>query len=66
LFVEGGAKIIGHFISENVWDEARIFTGKSMFRKGVRAPEIKGTVISQETFSESSCKIILNNPEPIG
>lgn len=70
LFIEGGAKVIDHFISENLWDEARIFTGKVMFHKGVRAPEIKGTVFSQEAFSGSSYKIILNplsctlNPEP--
>ena len=40
LLIEGGAKVLNHFISYGLWDEARIFTGKKFFRGGVKAPVI--------------------------
>lgn len=38
VFIEGGSKTIQSFIDANLWDEARVFKGKSVFRKGVKAP----------------------------
>lgn len=61
LFIEGGAKVIEHFISENLWDEARIFTGKGLFHQGVEAPEINGNILSVETFAASSLKVVINS-----
>ena len=31
LIIEGGAKVLNHFISTGFWDEARIFTGDTLF-----------------------------------
>ena len=31
LLIEGGAKVFDHFISEGLWDEARIFHGETSF-----------------------------------
>lgn len=59
LLVEGGARVLTHFISTGMWDEARIFTGKSYFKDGVKAPLIKREFISTTTFSGSSLEICL-------
>lgn len=63
LFIEGGAEVLGMFISGGLWDEARIFHGRAMFGKGIPAPDIKGKVISRREFSASSLEIILNEAE---
>jgi diaminohydroxyphosphoribosylaminopyrimidine deaminase/5-amino-6-(5-phosphoribosylamino)uracil reductase len=61
LFIEGGAKVLNHFISTGLWDEARIFTGKASFREGVKAPLIKGVPFSKIEFSSSSLEIYLKD-----
>lgn len=38
LIVEGGAFVLNQFISEGLWDEARVFTGPISFESGVAAP----------------------------
>ncbi|MFZ5940991.1 MAG: bifunctional diaminohydroxyphosphoribosylaminopyrimidine deaminase/5-amino-6-(5-phosphoribosylamino)uracil reductase RibD [Bacteroidota bacterium] len=38
VMVEGGARLLNSFISTGLWDEARIFTGKVLFRNGVVSP----------------------------
>ena len=40
VFVEGGAMTLSLFLDANLWDEARIFTGKAIFEKGIKAPQI--------------------------
>ena len=40
VFVEGGQKLLTSFISENRWDEARVFTGQGKFGHGLPAPVI--------------------------
>lgn len=61
LIVEGGAKVLGHFISEDLWDEARIFTGKVNFKKGVCAPSVHGRSLSGFLFGGSSLEVIVND-----
>ena len=61
LIVEGGTKVLEHFISGDLWDEARIFTGRVNFRKGVRAPSIHGRSYSTFLFGGSSMEVILND-----
>lgn len=60
LLIEGGAKVLNHFISCGLWDEARIFTGEKCFNEGVKAPVIKGKRISLMIFSRSSLNIYTN------
>lgn len=38
LFVEGGARLINDFITNGLWDEARVFRGNTRFHKGIDAP----------------------------
>ena len=60
LFIEGGAGVLKLFISEGLWDEARIFYGKSLFGRGIPSPVIKGRVFSETEFSASRLEIVLN------
>ena len=60
VLIEGGAEVLNHFISEDLWDEARIFTGKQFFRKGVRAPVLKGKVLQESEFALSKLDVVLN------
>jgi diaminohydroxyphosphoribosylaminopyrimidine deaminase/5-amino-6-(5-phosphoribosylamino)uracil reductase len=40
LIVEGGSRVLAKFIESNLWDEARVFTGKSSFNAGIPAPKL--------------------------
>jgi diaminohydroxyphosphoribosylaminopyrimidine deaminase/5-amino-6-(5-phosphoribosylamino)uracil reductase len=61
LFIEGGAKVLRHFIENGMWDEARIFTGLTNFENGVRAPEIEGRKISERDFQSCSLEVLVND-----
>ncbi len=37
LIVEGGAELMSSFLSENIWDEGRIFIGNKSFHDGLKA-----------------------------
>lgn len=41
VIVEGGQKTLDSFLRENLWDEARVFTGKTRFHSGIKAPLLK-------------------------
>lgn len=41
VLVEGGASTLLHFIERDLWDEARVITGKAHFERGVEAPALK-------------------------
>jgi len=61
LMIEGGAQVLEHFISSGLWDEARIFTGSSDFRNGIRAPAIDGKLSAKTNFSQSTLTVLMNN-----
>ena len=42
VLIEGGSQTLEAFIQENLWDEARVFTGASHFGTGIKAPELSG------------------------
>jgi diaminohydroxyphosphoribosylaminopyrimidine deaminase/5-amino-6-(5-phosphoribosylamino)uracil reductase len=50
VLVEGGKRVLQSFIDNELWDEARIITGKNLFKSGTRAPEINGQKITEEVF----------------
>lgn len=58
VIIEGGSKTIQSFIDKNLWDEARIFTGKNIFENGTKAPEIKGKIVKTKTILEDQFTII--------
>jgi diaminohydroxyphosphoribosylaminopyrimidine deaminase/5-amino-6-(5-phosphoribosylamino)uracil reductase len=61
LFIEGGAKVLSHFIECGLWDEARVFTGKVNFNDGVKAPSISGRKSFNVNFENSSLRVLLND-----
>ena len=63
VIIEGGAKTLQTFIYSNLWDEARIFVGKTTFGKGVKAPQIEGALISETHILEDQLSIYSNKKE---
>jgi diaminohydroxyphosphoribosylaminopyrimidine deaminase / 5-amino-6-(5-phosphoribosylamino)uracil reductase len=57
LFIEGGSEVLNHFIAEELWDEARIFSGQQEFKEGVRAPELHNSIYSKTIFGGSTLDI---------
>jgi diaminohydroxyphosphoribosylaminopyrimidine deaminase / 5-amino-6-(5-phosphoribosylamino)uracil reductase len=47
LFVEGGAKLLSHFINRGLWDEARIITSSQTLGAGIRAPQLLAASLQQ-------------------
>tara|TARA_R110002050_G_scaffold9611_9_gene34052 strand:+ start:8131 stop:9234 length:1104 start_codon:yes stop_codon:yes gene_type:complete len=58
VIIEGGCKTLDSFIESNLWDEARIFKGATTFRKGIKAPEIKGIIKEQIQISTDQLTIL--------
>lgn len=58
IIIEGGAATLNHFISLNLWDEARIFKGNKCFYKGIPAPTIEGKEFETAIFKESQLRCI--------
>lgn len=61
LIVEGGTNTLQQFIDQGLWDEARIFTGDKIFQEGLKAPVIKGKVISEITLGTDHLRIVNKN-----
>lgn len=61
VIIEGGAKTLQTFINEGLWDEARIFTGTAIFKNGVKAPTLHGTLISEHNILTDILKTYKND-----
>ena len=61
LIVEGGSQTLTSFIDENVWDEARVFTGNAHIKTGIPAPKFEGNLFHEESIMEDQLKIYLND-----
>lgn len=60
LIIEGGAQLLNRFIQENLWDEARVFTGQVQFGSGIPAPHLNG-IQTEELDLMKDKLIILRN-----
>lgn len=60
IFIEGGAEVLNHFMLNGCWDEARVFTGRKPFCKGVKSPDARGSVISTTEFEGSTLTVYFN------
>lgn len=60
IIIEGGLKTLQTFIDENLWDEARIFTGAIEFKDGIKAPKLKGKLIKEDVILNDRLKTIYN------
>ena len=61
LIVEGGTKTIQTFIDENLWDEARVFSGEVHFNDGVNAPKLDVIPTKEENIKGDILKTYLND-----
>jgi len=60
LIIEGGAKTLNSFIEAGLWDEARIFTGKTNLGSGIKAPFITGNIAGEYQSGNDNLLILLN------
>lgn len=44
VIIEGGATLLNSFISQGLWDEARVFTGNMTIKEGVPAPALQNEI----------------------
>jgi len=50
VLVEGGSRTLQYFIVDNVWDEARVIVGNTLFGEGVKAPVINRVPVKAHAF----------------
>jgi len=62
VIIEGGAYTLNTFIDAGLWDEARIFTGKSVLNNGIPSPIITGVVASEYSVGEDTLTILYHQP----
>ncbi|HRN42271.1 MAG TPA: bifunctional diaminohydroxyphosphoribosylaminopyrimidine deaminase/5-amino-6-(5-phosphoribosylamino)uracil reductase RibD [Vicingus sp.] len=60
IIIEGGATLLQSFIDLNLWDEARIFVGNRKFTTGLKAPSLKGNLLTEELIDVDRLKWIVN------
>ncbi len=53
LIVEGGQILLNSFIGKNIWDEARVYTGKCYFHHGIKAPAFEALTVKSEELDDS-------------
>jgi len=58
LIVEGGSYTLNKFITEELWDEARIFIGDKFFYEGVKAPDFPKINAKKVDFEETRLYIL--------
>lgn len=60
VIIEGGRQTLQTFIDANLWDEARVFRGTTLFSSGTKAPIITGKIVSKNTIERDELLIYLN------
>ncbi len=60
VFVEGGQFLLNSIISNDLWDEARIFTGTTTFNAGIEAPQLTGDLVDQKVVGDDLLHIYQN------
>ena len=60
ILIEGGAKTLQTFIDANLWDEARVFTGKIQLKKGINAPILNSVAEHAISIMEDKLKLFRN------
>lgn len=60
LLVEGGSHVLAQFIASGLWDEARVFTGKTRFGEGIPAPYLNQNPSETLTIGEDILTVYHN------
>jgi len=61
VIIEGGAHTLNSFIEADLWDEARIFTGKKIFGQGIKAPSVTGAEAERAIVGQDQLQILYHN-----
>jgi diaminohydroxyphosphoribosylaminopyrimidine deaminase/5-amino-6-(5-phosphoribosylamino)uracil reductase len=61
VIIEGGLQTLQTFIDANLWDEARIFTGKSFLGEGIKAPLLSKTSSEKHFIGKDELTILRNH-----
>ncbi len=61
VIIEGGTRTLQTFIDANLWDEARVFKGKTSFNEGIKAPVFAGKLIEEQTILNDTLLIFKNH-----
>lgn len=61
LIIEGGTTTLQLFIDSGLWDEAKVFISDKSFGKGIRAPQLHGNLIAQESVFNDTLRIYKHN-----
>ena len=59
--IEGGAKILNLFISADLWDEARVFTGPECWAKGIASPVLHGELFEPINVGPDTLQVWRNS-----
>ena len=60
VLVEGGLSTIHHILSNNLWNEARVFVSEKKFTRGIKAPKLKINKNKFITIKDDKLYIIRN------
>ncbi len=61
VIIEGGLQTLQTFIDANLWDEARVFSGKTSFIKGTKAPTLRKSYSQNQLICQDELKIARNH-----
>ena len=61
VIIEGGTQTLQTFIDANLWDEAKIFVGDSLFVSGVEAPILSAKITSEVKIKNNILKTYIND-----
>jgi diaminohydroxyphosphoribosylaminopyrimidine deaminase/5-amino-6-(5-phosphoribosylamino)uracil reductase len=61
LIIEGGAFTLNSFIAAGLWDEARIFTGITDLKNGIKTPLISGKIEGEFLTGVDKLLILIND-----
>ncbi|WP_310560135.1 bifunctional diaminohydroxyphosphoribosylaminopyrimidine deaminase/5-amino-6-(5-phosphoribosylamino)uracil reductase RibD [Flavobacterium sp.] len=61
VIIEGGSRTLQTFITENLWDETRVFIGNNSFETGIKAPVLALKNIEKHTIGNDLLLISRNN-----
>lgn len=61
VIIEGGAKMINLFLSADLWDEARVFTGPDVWGGGIQSPTMKNKAVEETKIDLDNLHIWYND-----
>ncbi len=62
IIIEGGSKTLQSFIDANLWDEANVFKGSTVFTNGIKSPRFNGQIMESKSVKKDTLIIYTNKP----